>query len=101
MIEFSEYLTFGSSAPLITLLIGLLRQVFPGIDGKHVPRAVVVATLAWGVVLVASGLFTGSPAEFVIAAATTSALAIAINRGDKATKTTPDPYLIDSVRLNE
>jgi len=101
MNAFEEYVTFGASAPLITLLIGLLRQVFPGIDGRHVPRAVVVATLTWGAVLVASGLFTGTPAEFIIAAAITATSAIAINRGDRVSKPTPRETAVDDAQRRE
>lgn len=83
-----EYLSFALSAPLITMLVVIIRRLFPVIDGDWVPRVVVALTIGWGGVLVYDGHFEGSVAEFVIAVAAVSAAAIGVNRLDKLSQTT-------------
>lgn len=82
-----EYLSFALSAPLITMLVVIIRRLIPQIDGDWIPRLVVVLTAAWGGVLIYDGRFTGGVAEFIIACAAVSAAAIGINRLDKVTQT--------------
>lgn len=82
-----EYLSFALSAPLITMLVVIIRRLIPQINGVWVPRLVVALTAVWGGVLVYDGRFTGGVAEFVIACAAVSAAAIGVNRLDKITQT--------------
>lgn len=80
-----DALTFALSAPLITLVVAIIRRLVPRIDGDWVPRLVVVLTVGWGGVLIFDGRFSGGVAEFIIACAAVSAAAIGINRLDKVT----------------
>lgn len=81
-----DALMFAASAPLITLVVSVVRRIVPALDGVWVPRLVVALTVAWGLVLVYSGRFAGDLPEFVIACAAVSAAAIGVNRLDKLTQ---------------
>jgi len=92
-----DALTFALSAPLITMVVAIIRRLAPAVDGDWVPRLVLVVTLAWGVVLVLDGRFTGGLAEFIIAVAAVSAAAIGINRLDKVTHRDTVALSVDGV----
>ena len=96
-----EYLSFALSAPLITMLVVIIRRLFPTIDGDWVPRLVVTLTTMWGGVLVYDGHFTGSVAEFIIAVTAVSAGSIGLNRLDKITHNDNVSITVDESELKE
>lgn len=73
-----DALTYALAAPFITVLVALLRSVVPEIQGRWALLAVVVATVLWGGLLVASGRFAGDPAEFALATVTVASAAIGL-----------------------
>lgn len=63
-----EVLTFVGSAPFIALFISFFLKPVLGdrfMNARTIPIICVAITAAWGGVLALSGLYDGSPAEFV------------------------------------
>jgi hypothetical protein len=66
-----DALTYAASGTFIAAMVALVRYLVRGEDGKSriagrfVPPIVLGMTIAWGVLLVVTGWYTGDAAEFV------------------------------------
>ena len=58
--------------------MALLRAIVPEIQGRWALLAVVIATVLWGGLLLASGRVGGDPAEFVVATVAVASSAIGL-----------------------
>lgn len=74
-----DALVFAAAAPLIVAAIALVRQIVPELRGRAIPPLVLALTVAWGIVLVATGRFEGDAAEFVVGVVAVASAAIALS----------------------